>query len=162
MRGGSIFRSAVTGDDGEIDAGYLSLFWVMLAVLGSIPVILLIALMGVGHDNVAAVLQSTGVAIGAACTGLGVSVGAVGAFRAGDKPRAGVATTTTTTTATAAVPAVPVVPAAPAPDALLAAGRGVEPMPAKIGPEDVGKRAALVQRVKPKRRKHGSKAKTGR
>lgn len=158
MRGNSIFRSAVTGDDGEIDAGYLSLFWVMAAVLGSIPVLLLIALIGVSHDNVATVLQSTGIAIGAACTGLGVSVGAVGAFRAGDKPRAGVATTTTTTTATA--PAVPVPIAGvtgPGPDALQAAGRGVEPMPAKIGPEDVGKKP-LLSAVKPKRRKRGRKA----
>jgi hypothetical protein len=154
VRGDSIFRSAVTGDDGEIDAGYLSLFWVMAAVLGAIPVLLIVALIGVGHDNVAAVLQATGIAIGAACTGLGVSVGAVGAFRAGDKPRAGVATTTTTTTASA--PAVPVPVVAPTADVLQAAGRGVEPMPDKIGPEDVGKKPLLGP--KPTRRKRGRKA----
>jgi hypothetical protein len=147
VRGGSIFRSAVTGDDGEIDAGYLSLFWVMAAVLGSIPLMILIGLIGVGHDNVAAVLQAMGIAIGAACTGLGVSVGAVGAFRAGDKPRAGVATTTTTTTATAPAAASPMTP-----EAMQAAGRGVEPLSPKIQPKDVGSSVALV---KPKRKPRG-------
>jgi len=41
-------------------------------------------------------------------------------------------------------------------DTLQAAGRGVEPMPAKIGPEDVGKKPLLG--AKPKRRKRGRKS----
>ena len=87
--GKSVFRSAVEGSDGEVDAGYLALFWTMAATVSAIPWIA-----GVGGwvamrdaTQAGAILQNVGVAIGAICTGAGVVIGAVGAFRMGDKPR---------------------------------------------------------------------------
>ncbi len=84
----SVFRSAIGGDDGRVDAGYLALFWTMAVTVGVIPIV---ALVGVyvaykNPDKAGEILQQTGVAIGAICTGAGVVIGAVGAFRMGDKP----------------------------------------------------------------------------
>ncbi len=83
----SVFRSAIQGDDGRVDAGYLALFWTMAVTVGVIPIV---AFVGVyvayrNPDKAGEVLQQTGVAIGAICTGAGVVIGAVGAFRLGDK-----------------------------------------------------------------------------
>lgn len=93
----NIFRSAVTGDDGEIDAGYLGLFAVMVLMLGSIPVTLLLVTIRlfVADDHP---LDLSGVAavIGAAAVGFGASAGGVGAFRAGDKPHSGTTSSTVT------------------------------------------------------------------
>jgi len=98
----SVFQSAITGSDGTVDAGYLALFWTMAATVSAIPFMLLVGGLATYHqtDKAAEIIQSTGVAIGAICTGAGVVIGAVGAFRMGDKPRPG---TQTTTTATASV-----------------------------------------------------------
>jgi hypothetical protein len=76
----SVFRSAITGSDGEVDAGYLAMFWLMAVVIGIIPIIVGVALWK--GSNV----QDLGVAVGSICGGFGVAVGAVGAFRMGDKP----------------------------------------------------------------------------
>jgi asparagine N-glycosylation enzyme membrane subunit Stt3 len=85
----NIFVSAVSGEDGRIDAGYLALFWTMFATINAIPVVLVMAGYAISKldDFVKAgeIIQQTGVAIGAICTGAGVVIGAVGAFRAGDK-----------------------------------------------------------------------------
>jgi hypothetical protein len=100
----SIFRSAVTGDDGTIDPGYLGLYAVMLTVLGAIPATLLLAAvrLGVSADHpldlvgVAAVVASAGAAFGTAA-------GGVGLFRMGDKPHPNTQITSaqqTTTTVT--------------------------------------------------------------
>lgn len=147
--------SAIIGEDGTVDPGYLGLFVVMWMILGTIPIALI--LIGVRmfiiteHPldlvGLAAIIGAAGTAFGAAAVGVGV-------FRRGDQPHASVATTTTTTTAS--TPAVPI-PVAITPDTLQSAGRGVEPMPAKIGPEDVGKKP-LLSATKPKRRKRGRKA----
>jgi hypothetical protein len=87
---GSVFRSAITGDDGEVDSGYLALFWTMLVTVGAIPLLLIVAAIAIYHapEKASEIIQSTGIAIGAICTGAGVVIGAVGAFRLGDKPRA--------------------------------------------------------------------------
>lgn len=89
MKQKSIFRSAITGDDDTVDAGYLGLYAVMVVVLGAIPATLLLALvrliLGTDHPldlvGVAAVIASAGAAFGTAA-------GGVGLFRMGDKPRA--------------------------------------------------------------------------
>lgn len=144
-----IFRSAISGDDGEVDAGYLSMFWALVGwSVNNLIILAIAALLARKATDGAALVQATGVALGANAGGFAAVLGAVGLFRMGDKPRAGTATTTTTTTATAPAAAVPAI----APETVLAAARGVEPMPATIGAEDVGKRAALVGKPKRKRR----------
>lgn len=90
----SVFRSAIQGDDGEVDPGYLAMYVVMAVVAGAIPVMCI--------GTIAEMIfsaehhfhgQDLGIGIGSVCTGLGVAVGAVGAFRLGDKPRVGVVQT---------------------------------------------------------------------
>lgn len=95
----SVFRSAITDDRGIVDAGYLALFWTMAATVGAIPFLLVVAGLSVHHspDKAAEIIQATGIAIGAICTGAGVVIGAVGAFRMGDKPHGPTEVTTTTT-----------------------------------------------------------------
>lgn len=119
----SIFQSAITGSDGSVDPGYLGLYAVGATVLGSIPFALILAtirmFMLADHP-----LDLVGIAalIGAAGTCFGVAAGGVGLFRAGDKPRQDMVTST----ATVSAPSAP----APAPIAsvdLETAGRGVEP-----------------------------------
>ena len=97
----SVFRSAIEGDDGRVDAGYLALFWTMAVTVSAIPIVVMsgaILAWRSGPEQVASILQSAGVAVTAICGGCGVVIGAVGAFRLGDKPHAG--TTTTSVTAT--------------------------------------------------------------
>lgn len=108
----SVFRSAITGDDGSIDAGYLSLYWIMTVVITAIPFMCVFAMVAMWIDPEHKFdVQGLGIGIGSVCTGFGVAVGAVGAFRAGDKPRAHVTTTATTTeTVTQAPLPVAVVP----------------------------------------------------
>lgn len=83
----SIFRSAIVGADGMVDAGYLALYWTMAATVSAIPFLLIVAGVAAHHspEKAAEIIQSTGIAIGAICTGAGVVIGAVGAFRLGDK-----------------------------------------------------------------------------
>ena len=94
IRRNSIFRSAVTGEDGEIDAGYLAMFVIMAVVAAAIPfmcIATIVAMVLTTDHHFSA--QELGIGIGSVCTGLGVAIGAVGAFRMGDKPRAGTVTT---------------------------------------------------------------------
>jgi hypothetical protein len=106
----SIFRSAITDEHGDVDAGYLGLYVVIVIILGSIPAAIVLAtirmfilpdhpldLVGIG-----AVIAGAGAAFGTAAAGVGL-------FRAGDKPRAGTETQTITATSTTSTPA----PAAP-------------------------------------------------
>jgi hypothetical protein len=85
----SVFRSAITGTDGSVDPGYLALFWTMCFTVSAIPFLLIVTGLAAYHqlDKAGEIIQSAGVAIGAICTGAGVVIGAVGAFRMGDKPR---------------------------------------------------------------------------
>lgn len=91
----TIFRSAVTGADGTIDSGYLSLFGLMAVVITAIPFMCIFAAIAMVLDPAHRFdVQALGIGIGSVCTGFGVSVGAVGAFRMGDKERPGTVTTT--------------------------------------------------------------------
>lgn len=97
----SIFRSAVVGEDGSIDPGYLGLYVVMLLCLGTIPsAVILVTVrlfLTTTHDldltGLAAVIAAAGACFGTAATGVGI-------FRWGDKPHAEVTTTTIAATTT--------------------------------------------------------------
>lgn len=148
-----IFRSAVTGSDGEIDSGYLAMFWGMVIVLNAIPFMCVFAAIGMWLDPVHKFdVQGLGIGIGSVCGGFGVFLGAVGAFRMGDRERMPVTTTTTSKTVTEEKPAPPVAPVVSA-ESLIAAGRGVEPLNPKIQADDVGKHVALVSTRKTAARK---------
>lgn len=106
----SIFRSAITNNEGDVDSGYLALFVLMTMVTGAIPLMCIGAFiaMWIGADHKFAV-QDLGIGIGAVCGGFATAIGAVGLFRMGDKPvpttmligdRRGVPSTTTTTETT--------------------------------------------------------------
>ena len=94
----SVFRSAITDSaDGSVDAGYLALYWVMCVTVSTIPVLCVLAAIAMWLDPEHKFpVQDLGIGIGAVCTGFGVAVGAVGAFRMGDKPRQAAVGTTTT------------------------------------------------------------------
>lgn len=100
-RNASVFRSAITDDNGAVDAGYLALFWTMAVTVSAVPFLLVVAAVAIYNAPEIApeTIQSTGVAIGAICTGAGMVIGAVGAFRMGDKPRAAIAAPVAPTTA---------------------------------------------------------------
>lgn len=74
----------------------------MCVTVGVIPFVVIVGGIAVfRYPGAADIIQSTGVAIGAVCTGAGFVIGAVGAFRLGDTKHAPpLQTTTTTTTAT--------------------------------------------------------------
>jgi uncharacterized membrane protein (DUF485 family) len=104
----NIFHDAVTGDDGRVDAGYLGLFWAMIVFTVSSGLVLLIGTVSAWRAvpaEVAAIIQSIGVAMGAIAVAFGTVVGAVGLFRAGDKPHATTQTTTIAQTTTTPPPA---------------------------------------------------------
>lgn len=98
----SVFRSAIEGEDGQVDAGYLGLYVVMCTTMGAAVAITLAGMYSVyiKPDTAAAVIQAIGVAIVSCGTAFGASAGAVGLFRMGDKPHAGTTTTTVAATAT--------------------------------------------------------------
>lgn len=84
----SLFRSAVEGTDGEVDAGYLAIAGAFVIVLGAIPTMCAVALIEAvatpaHHVN----LQELGIGIGSVCTGFGAVCTGVGVFRMGDKPK---------------------------------------------------------------------------
>lgn len=95
----SIFRSAVTGEDGAVDAGYLSLYCIMAVVITAIPFMCIFTAVAMWLDPEHKFdVQALGIGIGSVCTGFGVAVGAVGAFRLGDKDRPAAIGSTTTKT----------------------------------------------------------------
>jgi len=74
-----IFRSAVTESDGvTINVGYLALFWLMVVVLGVIPVLVVLALLDID-------VQPIGIAVGAVCGGFATALGSLGFFVWGDR-----------------------------------------------------------------------------
>jgi len=84
----SVFRSAVTGSDGLVDAGYLAMFWVMAAVIMLIPFMGTMAAVEMWFDPLHKFdAKGLGIGVGGVCTGFGVAIGAVGVFRAGDRTR---------------------------------------------------------------------------
>jgi hypothetical protein len=97
-----IFHNAITEADGvSVNVGYLSLFWVMIGVLGAIPLLILIAIAQLWlSDSHAVNVQELGVAIGAVCTGFGVALGALGLFLMGDRKPMPPATTVSMTQTT--------------------------------------------------------------
>jgi len=100
----SVFRSAITGDDGQVDAGYLALFWIMFVVITAIPFMCLMTGLSMWLEPSHKFdVQALGIGVGSVCTGFGVAVGAVGAFRMGDKPHAGVTTVSQRSESTTAV-----------------------------------------------------------
>ena len=87
----STFRSAVTDADGAVDSGYLAMFVLMLVVVGVVPVMCIGTFVSMYFDTAHKFdVQSLGIGVGAVCGGFATTVGAVGMFRMGDKPRAGV------------------------------------------------------------------------
>ena len=83
----SVFRSAITDKDGDVDAGYLALYWIMAVVITAIPLMCAgTAIQMWLSPTHTFTVQELGIGIGSVCTGFGVAVGAVGAFRMGDKP----------------------------------------------------------------------------
>ena len=107
----SVYRSAITGADGEVDAGYLGLYAVMVLCLGVIPAAVLLAAvqMIVTADHK---LDLVGIAavVAAAAAGFGTAAGGVGLFRMGDKPHANTSTTSVATSATETVTTAPISP----------------------------------------------------
>jgi hypothetical protein len=99
----SVFRSAVTGEDGSIDPGYLGLYVVMLIVLGAIPSAIVLTGIAMfyspGHKLD---LVGLGAVIAAATAGFGTAAGGVGLFRMGDKSHAPAAASSSTTTISSA------------------------------------------------------------
>ena len=71
----SVFRSAIQGDDGSVDAGYLALYWTMAVTVSAVPVVAVAgAISAFMHtEQAGAILQGAGIAIGAICTGAGTS-----------------------------------------------------------------------------------------
>lgn len=82
----SVFRSAITKGDGEVDSGYLAMFVLMILVTGTIPAMCIgaFASMWMRADHVFLV-QDLGIGIGAVCGGFATAIGAIGMFRMGDK-----------------------------------------------------------------------------
>jgi hypothetical protein len=100
----SVFRAAIHPTDQTVDPGYLALFWIMAVVITAIPFMCIFTMVAMFLDPEHRFLvQDLGIGVGSVCTGFGVAVGAVGAFRMGDKDRPGTSSTTTTTTKVAAI-----------------------------------------------------------
>lgn len=149
----SIFDRTVT-ETGDIDPGYLGMLVGLCVLLGAVPCALILAgvHLAIGKDHP---LDLVGVAaiIGAAGTAFGLIATGVGVFRRSGQPAVAATPAQPSPISINAAPAA--APAAVPAQTVIDAAGGVEPMPAKIGPEDVGKKTALLE---PKRRKRGRKA----
>lgn len=82
-----LFRNAITEADGvSVNVGYLALFWLLIVVLGAIPLMIVLAFLQLIYsDDHRVDVQQLGVAIGAVCTGFGAALGALGLFLMGDR-----------------------------------------------------------------------------
>lgn len=96
---GSIFRSAITDDKGDVDVGYLSLLWGLVGWGVAVFVILGAGMFAIYRhpDKADGIIQAMGLAIGTTSGGFATMLGAVGLFRIGDKPRLQEPGTTTAT-----------------------------------------------------------------
>jgi hypothetical protein len=152
----SWFKQVLTQKDNRtFDGAYISLAVVIGLVVFVVLNLLVMAWIDLlsDYDN-----QFNYLGLGG---GIASIIGAIGGFLAGvggfilmdRKGQAAIdGSTTTTESQSTVVKTVAAAPAAAQPDALLAAGRGVEPLSPKIGPEDVGRSVAIVK-PRPKRRK---------
>lgn len=86
----SIFHSAIVDEKGQVDIGNLSLFWVLISVLGSITFVSVMSAWSFGAcvqdmEAVPPVLcrydpQPFGIAVGAICGGFATALGALGVY----------------------------------------------------------------------------------
>lgn len=117
----SVFREAISDGAGSVDAGYLAMYWALIGWSVSGLFILMAGMLAIWRSpndaasfaQVGAVIQNIGIAIGAISTGFAAVVGAVGLFRAGDKPHATTISSSaqqTITTPGAAAPPAAVIP----------------------------------------------------
>lgn len=105
----NVFREAISDGAGSVDAGYLAMYWALIGWSVGGIFILAVGMLAVwrapndpaSFAQVGGVIQNIGVALGAISTGFAAVVGAVGLFRAGDKPHANTMTAATTVTTTA-------------------------------------------------------------
>jgi len=102
----SNYDEAIRGDDGRVDSGYLAMYWAMRGWAYSSAAIVamgIYALWKATPSELGAIIQNVGIALAAVAGAFATVVGAVGLFRAGDKPHA--ITTTKTATETKTEPA---------------------------------------------------------
>lgn len=94
-----IFRSAITDENGDVDVGYLSLMWGLVGWGVALSVVLCIGVRSAWTqpESSADVVKAIGDSIIGISAGFAAMLGAVGLFRAGDKPRDPVASKVTTT-----------------------------------------------------------------
>jgi uncharacterized membrane protein len=77
----SIFRSAITNKDGEVNVGYLSLFALVALVVGVIPLMCLGTFLSF-HKSATGVfdVQGLGAGVGMVCGGFATALGALGVY----------------------------------------------------------------------------------
>jgi hypothetical protein len=86
----SLIRKAITEADGQtLNVGYLSLFWLFIAVIGAVQIEALLAIIASIRtpDKIAEILQSLGVAVGATCGGFATALTALGVYIKLDPPK---------------------------------------------------------------------------
>lgn len=82
----NVFRSAISNDQGEVDAGYLAMAVLMVIVTGAIPAMCIGTFVAMWFDPAHKfAVQDLGIGIGAVCGGFATAIGAVGVFRMGDR-----------------------------------------------------------------------------
>lgn len=86
-----VFRGAITDKDGNVDAGYLAMFWSLVGWSINNGVILTLGSIAINklaqNADAGQLIQNIGIALGANATGFGAVCGAIGLFRAGDKDK---------------------------------------------------------------------------
>ena len=86
----TVFSSAITDEVGNVNAGYLALYFAMAIIIGFVIPMMVVgafAQMAYTPDHKFAV-QDLGIGIGAAATGFSLVIGAIAGFLMGDKPTA--------------------------------------------------------------------------
>ena len=85
----SLFRSAVTGRDGSVDAGYLAIFWTFASTVTMIPVVSAFCFFLTLRipDKAPEIITGLAMVIGALGVQCAAVIGAVGMYRMGDKER---------------------------------------------------------------------------
>jgi hypothetical protein len=86
----NIIRRAITESDGEtVNVGYMSLFWLMVVVLGVIPLMCVVSVYAAAKnpDKIPEIVQSLGMGVGAACGGFATALAALGVYIKLDPPK---------------------------------------------------------------------------